>query len=185
MKRRLIKHILAFTLALLFMLFLCCNPVKPAKEIILFSFESDKELDEVNWRCHSLMSISDLHATHGKSSLKLEMYPSTYPGFSPLLSINDWSKDNTLCFDVYNPDETERGITVRIDDTENNTEYKDRYNQGFVLKKGMNHIRIDMESLVTSGTGRMMNTSTIDKFLFFTHNPTEKVVLYIDHIRLE
>lgn len=166
------------------MLFLCCNPGKPAKEFILFDFESDQELDDVNWQCHTLMSISDLHYTHGKSSLKLDMYPSEYPGFSPFLSVKDWSKYKALCFDVFNPDETERGITVRIDDTEDNTEYKDRYNQGFVLKNGMNYIRIALDSLITSGTGRRMNTSTIDKFLFFTHNPTEKVVLYIDHIRL-
>jgi hypothetical protein len=184
MKLRLIKHILAFNLALLLMLFLCCNPVKPATELILFSFESDQELDEVNWQCHTLMSISDQHVTHGKSSLMLEMYASSYSGFNPELKVKNWSKYSALCFDVYNPDETERMITVRIDDTKGNTEYNDRYNKGFILKKGMNHIRIALDSLITSGTGRRMNTSTIDKFLFFTHNTTEKVVLYIDHIRL-
>jgi hypothetical protein len=184
MKHQIIKYFLVSCLALSGMLLLCCNPGDGTKEHILFAFESDQELDEVNWQCHTIMSISDLHATHGKSSLKLEMYPSAYPGFSPFLSVKDWSKYKALCFDVFNPDETERGITVRIDDTENNTEYKDRYNQGFVLKNGMNHIRIALDSLITSGTGRRMNTSTIDKFLFFTHNPTEKVVLYIDQIRL-
>ncbi|MBN1905970.1 MAG: hypothetical protein JW927_12835 [Deltaproteobacteria bacterium] len=175
----------AFTLVLFVMLFLCCTPGNASKEHILFDFESDRELDEVNWQCHTLMSISDLHATHGKSSLKLEMYPSAYPGFSPFLSVNDWSKYKSLCFDVYNPDETEIRITVRIDDTKDNTEYKERYNQQFVLKKEMNHIRIDMESLVTSGTGRRMNSSTIDKFLIFSSSPVKKIVLYIDHIRLD
>lgn len=185
MRYQIIKYILAFTLVLSVMLFLCCNPGKPAKGLILFDFESDQELDEVNWQCHTLMSISDLHATHGKSSLKLEMYPSAYPGFSPFLSVNDWSKYKALCFDVYNPDEIERRITVRIDDTKDNREYKDRYNKNFIIKKGMNHIRIDMESLVTSGTGRRMNSSTIDKFLIFSSSPVKKIVLYIDHIRLD
>jgi hypothetical protein len=166
------------------MLFLCCNPGKPAKEHILFDFESDQQLDEVNWQCHTLMSISNSHVTHGKSSLMLEMYPSPYPGFKPRLKAKNWSKYKAICFDVYNPDETGRSIIVRIDDTIDNTEYKDRYNQRFILKKGMNHIRIDMESLITSGTGRRMNTSIIDKFLIFTVSPVKKIVLFIDYIRL-
>ncbi len=75
-------------------------------------------------------------------------------------------------------------ITIRIDDRKDNTEYADRFNQRFNLRKGMNHIRIDMESLITSGTGRRMNTSIIDKFLIFTVSPVKKIVLFIDYIRL-
>ncbi len=184
MKLGIIKSIIVLSLALSCMLFLCCNPGKPVKEYILFDFESDQELDEVHWQCHTLMSISERYATHGKSSLMLEMYPSAYPGFKPDLKLKNWRKYRSLCFDMYNPAKTERSITVRIDDTKGNTEYKDRYNKNFIIKKGMNHIRIDMASLVTSGTERRMNSSTIDKFLIFTSSPAEKIVMFIDYIRL-
>ena len=40
----------------------------PVRESILFDFESDRELDRVHWKCHTLMSISDQHSTHGKGS---------------------------------------------------------------------------------------------------------------------
>jgi hypothetical protein len=163
---------------------LSCSTENTEKEYILFDFESDHELDDINWQCHTLMSISGRYVTHGKSSLMLEMYPSAYPGFKPELKVKDWSKYKALCFDVYYPYDAERNITVRIDDTEDNTEYKDRYNKNFIIKKGMNNIRIPLDSLVTSGTKRRMDTSTIDKFLLFTVSPAEKVVLYIDYIRL-
>ena len=52
------------------------------------------------------------------------------------------------------------------------------------MKKGMNHIEIKMDSLITSGTKRKMDVSKIDKFMFFIYKPTEKVVLYVDYVRL-
>ncbi len=65
------------------------------------------------------------------------------------------------------------------------TEYEDRYNKRFTLQKGMNHIKIKMDSLITSDTKRKMDLADIDKFLFFMYKPVEKVVLYVDYIRLE
>ncbi len=161
-----------------------CNIDRKQKELILFDFESDSELDEVHWKCHTLMSINDQHVTHGKGSLKVELYPSTYPGFNPFTKITDWSPYKSLCFDVFNPGEKEESLIVRIDDREDNTEYADRYNKEFILKRGMNNIEIKMDSLITSGTKREMDTSEISKFLFFMYKPTEKVVLYVDYVRL-
>lgn len=161
-----------------------CNINRIPDELILFDFESDHEPDEVHWKCHVLMNISDEHATHGNGSLKLELYPSSYPGFNPFTKVKDWSRFQSLCFDVYNPGEIEQRLTVRIDDSKDDTEYADRYNKGFILEKGMNHIEVKMDSLVTSGTRRKMDTSEIHKFLFFIHNPPEKVTLYVDYIRL-
>ncbi len=178
------KYILLFSLFLFGSLIADCNQLKTPDEIILFDFESDHALDEVNWKCHTLMSISDEHVTHGKGSLMLELYPSNYPGFHPFLRVHDWHRFNTLCFDVFNPDEKEREITVRIDDRKGNTEYADRFNRRFTLKKGRNHIVIKTDSLITSGTNRKMDLDNIDKFLFFIYKPDEKAVLYVDYVRL-
>ena len=180
-----LKYIKVTALILLSSLVLCCSNSNPPKENIFFDFESDSELDEVHWKCHTLMSISNKYATHGKGSLKLELYPSSYPGFNPFTKIIDWSPFKSLCFDIYNPDENEKQITVRVDDKEYETEYSDRYNKSFVIKTGMNHIEIRLDSLITSGTKRKMDTSEIYKFLFFMHEPSEKVVLYVDYIRLK
>ena len=73
---------------------------------------------------------------------------------------------------------------MRIDDRENRTQYKDRYNKSIVLKKGMNHIRIDIDSLITSGTNRRMDSDDIYQYMFFVNQPKERTVLYVDNIRL-
>ena len=184
MNQQIFKYILAVNIILFSLLFISCNDISTSDEKILFDFESDHELDEVHWKCHSLMAISNQHATHGKRSLKLELHPSQYPGFNPFTKISDWRPFKSLCFDVYNPGDKDQNLTVRIDDRKDNTEYADRYNKRYILKQGMNHIEIKMDSLVTTGTNRKMDTSKIYKFLFFMYKPTEKVVLYVDYIRL-
>ena len=157
---------------------------RPATEKILFDFESDAELDQLHWACHTLMTLTDQYATHGTRCLRLELYPSPYPGVTPMLQKNDWSEFRTLCFDVYNPQEKEIEITVRIDDQKNWPDYPDRYNKGFRLVKGSNRIEIPLNTLVTSGTWRKMDLKSIHRFLIFMVNPPEKNVLYVDYIRL-
>ena len=184
MSKQFIKYIHLLNLLIICFCVISCNIERMPIECVLFDFESDHELDEVHWKCHTLMNLSDQHVAHGAGSLKLDLYPSNYPGFNPFTKIHDWSPFKALCFDVYNPDDREHRLTVRIDDREDNTEYGDRYNNGFILKKGMNHIEIKMDSLITSGTKRKMDVSKIDKFMFFIYKPTEKVVLYVDYVRL-
>jgi hypothetical protein len=157
---------------------------RPATEKILFDFETDQDLDQVHWKCHALFSLSEEHATHGSRCLRLELYPSPYPGATPMLKDNAWSEFRTLRFDVYNPQEGGIELAVRIDDRKNWPDYRDRYNKGFRLVKGSNRIEIPLNTLVTSGTRRNMDLKNLYRFLIFMVNPQEKHVLYVDYIRL-
>jgi len=151
---------------------------------VLFDFESDAELDRLHWKCFTLMSQSDEYVSHGEKSLRLELYPSDYPGLAPMLKDNDWRGYKALRFDVYNPMEKDIRLAVRIDDRAEYPDYKDRYNKGFILKKGLNRIEIPLTSLVTSGTKRNMELGKIYRFLVFMVSPQEKHVFYVDYIRL-
>jgi hypothetical protein len=156
---------------------------KPATEKILLDFETDQDLDRVYWKCHTLFSLSEEHATHGSSALRMELYPSVYPGLAPVLTERDWRPYKWLCFDIYNPNAKELQITVRIDDKKEN-EYADRYNKAFRLGPGINRVEIPIASLVTSGTKRKLDLKNINRFLIFMASPTDKNVLYLDYIRL-
>ncbi len=160
-----------------------CNN-NTAQELILFDFESDLELDQIHWECHTLLSLSNEYVTHGKRSLKMELYPSDYPGLDPKLEEKDWRGYKALCFDIYTPEDKKIQISVRIDDKKDYPEYKDRYNKRFILHQGMNQISIPLNTLVTSGTDRNLNLKKIYRLLIFTANPEKKVVLYADYIRL-
>jgi hypothetical protein len=152
--------------------------------VVLFDFESDAELNQLYWKCYTLFSLSNEHVTHGTRSLRMELYPSNYPGLTPKLEVNDWRKFKAIYFDVYSPEKEEIMINVRIDDQKENPDYADRYNKQFILKPGQNQIRIPLGSLITSGTHRQLNLETIYKFIIFMGHPQKKHVLNVDFIRL-
>ncbi len=153
-------------------------------QMVLFDFESDADLDQIHWKCHTLFTLSDQYATHGTKSLKMELYPSTYPGFASPLKQNDLKNFTAFCFDIYNPEGKEVPITLRIDDKEDSPDYSDRYNRTFTLTPGMNRMTIPLGSLITSGTDRKLDLEKINRFLLFSVNPEQKLILYLDHIRL-
>jgi hypothetical protein len=160
----------------------CQNNIQ--KELVLFDFELDQDLDRVHWKCHTLLSLSDEHATHGMKSLRLELFPSPYPGLNPALDKKDWRGYSSLCLDLFNPDNEDRKIVIRIDDKEDANDYADRYNKSFLLRPGTNKIEIPLNSLITSSTNRALNLRKIYKYLIFMVSPVQKTVLYVDYIRL-
>ncbi len=174
---------LKYILAIFFLLVIGCNG-HDQKELILFDFESDSELDKVHWKCHTLFSLSDENVTHGNKSLRLELYPSGYPGFSPVLETKDWKDYEYLSFDIYNPETTEIKIVVRIDDREDSPDYDDRYNHSFTLMPGLNRINLPLRELVTSGTNRKLDPGNIQGLVIFMVNPPEKVTIFMDYLRL-
>jgi hypothetical protein len=154
------------------------------QEKVLFDFESDAELDELHWKCHTLFSLSEEFASHGSKCLRMELFPSPYPGVAPRLKDSDWSRFKALAFDVFNPEYKDIELTVRIDDRKDYPEYEDRYNRAFPLRKGENQIEIAMDSLVTSGTKRKLDARTIYRLTLFLVCPPVKTELYLDYIRL-
>ena len=161
---------------------LCCLREYP-HEFVLADFESDDDLNRVHWQCHTLFFLSDENVTHGKKSLRIELYPSNYPGLSFKLTKNDWSKYKNLAFDVFNP-QKEISITVRIDDALEYPGYEDRFNKKFAIKHGLNRINIPFNSMRTSGTERIIDPKNIFRFLIFISYPHEKSVLFIDYVHL-
>jgi len=153
-------------------------------EYVLFDFESDSDLDQLHRKCHTLFHLSDKHVTHGAKSLFLELYPSDYPGFTPILKKKNWTGYDTLCFDVYNPGEKEVRLTVRIDDRRDASDYADRYNHSFIIKPMINQVRIPLDSLFTSGTHRRLYLRSIRRLIIFVVKPSQKVELYFDYGRL-
>jgi len=153
-------------------------------ERVLFDFESDSELNQFHWKCHTLFSLSNQHVTHGKGSLKLELYPSDYPGLVPILEEKDWSGHKSLCFDIYNPQRQDIQISLRIDDRKDYPGYGDGYNESFILKPGIHRLSLPLVTLVTSGTDRRLDLRRIHSLLIFVTRPESKVVLYFDYIRL-
>jgi len=170
---------------MLFPVFLLSCHVDTSKELVLFDFETEAELDQLNWNCQTVYSLSNEHSTHGAKSLRLELYPSDYPGFDPSIKKYDaWKGYQEFHFDIYNPQQEEVRISVRIDDSKDYPDYGERYNKSFMLKPGFNNISIPLNTLITSGSGRKLNLKKIYQLLIFMSHPEKRTVLYMDYIRL-
>jgi len=168
----------------LFMGFLiACTPQLPGEKI-LFDFETEGELDRIHWKCFTLYLLSKDHVTRGNRALRMELYPSNYPGFASEIDKRNWQGYKAFALDIYNPERKEILITVRIDDRKNSPEFRDRYNEKFVLEPGKNSILISTDTLRASGTKRKLDLHHIYKFYLFMVQPKTKHVLYMDNMRL-
>jgi len=149
-----------------------------------FDFETEDILDTLPWKCKTFFSLSKKHATSGQKSLKIELYPSPYPGITLNKFNPNWSNFNVLKFDVYNEEQIPLRLAIRIDGKKDPS-YSDRYRHAIILNTGMNNISIPLNTLHTSGTDRNINHSSIQSVTFFLVQPKEKRIIYIDNIRLE
>jgi hypothetical protein len=152
---------------------------------VLFDFESDEELNRLNWECHKWFELSDKHATSGRYSLKVSLPQGRYPGINFKEIKTDWSNYHYLKMDVFNPLNEEFNFHVRIDDNKSGLEYANRFDINFALNPGMNHISIPTDLIRTNIHHRPLNLKEIKKMIVFTYNNSKQRDLYLDNIRLE
>jgi hypothetical protein len=176
-----VKHIIIGLFCIFFLI--ACEKINHT-ELVLYDFESESVFGQFHWKCHTLFSLSDKYAVHGEKSLKLELFPSSYPGLSPALKHHDWRNYHALCFEVYNPTPERVKLTLRIDDKKKSLKYSDRYNNSFMIMPGANTLNIPLDSLKTSKTDRPLELKNIYRFLVFMSHPEKRHVLYLDYFRL-
>ncbi len=175
-----IRYLQLTFLAAAFAVFGCGTP----DPYVLFDFESDSELDRVNWECHSLFELSEKHAVHGNYALELKLFPTKYSGFTPVIGIEKWRSYSYLKFDVYNASAKQVRLNIRIDDQTPIPPYEERCYVNLMLKPGANQFGIDIHELKTTDTKRKLDLDNICKLVFFLYQPNETHVLYFDFIRL-
>jgi hypothetical protein len=161
------------------------NSINSTNQNILFDFESEEELKQLNWECHKWFEVSQNHATSGKYSLKVLLPPGQYPGISFKDIKNDWSEFRYLKMDAFNPSEEEFNFHIRIDDNKSGVEYANRFDADFNLKTGINNISIPTNSIQTNLRHRSLNLKRIKGMMVFLTNNTKPRELYLDNIRLE
>ena len=87
-----------------------------------------------------------------------------------------------LSLDIDNPQEEVLALGMRIDDMKEYPAFDNRYNNSFSIKPGMNHLRIRLMLLSTSGTKRGINLKNIHLCPRFMAQPHKKYVLWIDYV---
>ena len=154
-------------------------------ENVLFDFESEAELDQVNWECRKWFELSKDHFTHGKTSLKVSLPPGRYPGVKFHGFRKDWTGFRFLKLDVFNPSREKVRFHVRIDDEKSRWEYARRFDRTVELSPGANALSFSIESIRTNMTSRPLEFKKISNLMMFVLDNRERKDLYIDYIRLE
>jgi hypothetical protein len=156
-----------------------------AAQSILFDFESEEELKQLNWECHKWFELSKENATSGNHALKVTLPPGQYPGINFQDIKNNWSEFQYLKMDVFNPTEEKFNFHIRIDDNKSGLEYAKRFDTNFELKQGLNQISIPVDSIRTNIHHHPLNLKRIKRMIVFLMNNTKPRELYLDNIRLE
>jgi len=152
---------------------------------ILFDFESELDLERLNWECHKWFELSEEHATSGRYSFKVVLPAGQYPGINFREIRSDWSEFRYFKMDVFNPANVKINFHIRIDDNQSGVEYANRFDTNFELKQGLNQISIPVDSIRTNIHHQPLNLKQIKRMIVFLMNNTKSRELYIDNIRLE
>jgi len=155
-----------------------------------YDFERPEDLDRLKWKCGVQFTISDQYATQGKKSLALHLFSPGKDDFNKYRGVifqnfsPDWSDDDFLIIDVYNPQDKPLPMTLRIDDRKS-PPYDDRFNKELLFLPGENQLLIPLETLYTTEGNRQLNRKNIRHVSLFYSYPKENYLLYIDNCRLE
>ena len=155
------------------------------KSDVFLDFESDSELNGLNWQCGKWFERSQEHATSGEYSLRVELPPGQYPGIRFNGIKKDWSENKYLKMDVFNPSKEQLVFHIRIDDLKSGWDYAKRFDYNFALKPGMNHLSLSTDSIKTNAGQRPLELKNIERFMVFIPNNRQRIELFLDNIRLE
>ena len=147
-------------------------------------FETEEDLDALYWQCKTVFSLSDKYVTSGGKSLKVEFFPSPFPGIRLERFPSDWSSYRRLVFDAYNPEDRGISLDLRLDD-KRDPHFDDRYNGKVWLNPGVNHISIPLDGLMTTGTSRHLDLGHMKKVILFMTNPRVVHIVFLDDLGFE
>jgi len=170
--------------ALIPFLFAALDELRARRDFpLLASFETGMEMER--WDIEERFERSNMHLTHGESSLRINLSPGVFPGASLNYPPRDWHGYKLLAFDAFLEGSDPLPLTVRINDQAHNEEYVDRYNRTFTLKPGPNQVNIDLSEVMHAPKGRLMDMEHIAVLCLFSYRLQEQRTVYFDNFRLE
>ena len=165
---------------------------------ILASFESEIELSRWLIR-EGQMSRTHKSVTDGVWALRVDLVPGEYPGVTMIWPTADWSAYDELVFDVTIPERDAKGemaviadedrkpltLILKVEDTNHNGEYEDRFHRALELKPGRHEIRVALSEIEIAPRSRALDLRDVARIQLFLNNPKQARTLFLDHFRLE
>ncbi len=151
---------------------------------LLGSFETPWEM--TRWKAQeSTLTRSKIHVFDGDYSLMATLNPGEYPGVSLEHLEPVWIGYNRFCFDAFLEGSLPLKMTIRVHDINHNDTFQDRYNMGFVLMPGNNHLTFALEDIRKAPRGRETDMRGMAGIMIFSYKLKEPRTVYFDNFRLE
>lgn len=96
----------------------------------------------------------------------------------------DWSDYEFLNVKIYSEEDTSLALTLRIDDSQPNSAFEDRFRRQIIINPGMNEIHIPLNMVQNAPPARKMDMTSIHLIYLIAIRPRAPFVIYIDDFRL-
>ncbi len=152
---------------------------------LLSGFETPFELDR--WQGSTRMTIKHIPAIATGNIMQIALSSAHYSGVELRYFPGDWRKYKTLELNVYNPQAQPLPITCRIHDLQHAQgvqQYSDRYNHRFLLRRGWNKIKIDLNDVASAPRHRKMDLGQIRSLGIFVSSQPQPRIIFLDNIKL-
>lgn len=149
---------------------------------ILADFSSSLEIKR--WTGNSSYSISTDKNNVGV--MKIKFNTQRYSGVHLKYFEHDWSDYQNLNMTLYNPEQKNLAVTLRIHDLKHkpNFFHSDRFNRRLTLYPGVNEIKLPLNDVKNAPKKRLMELNNIDGFGLFTTRLQQSRELYLKSIYL-
>jgi len=116
---------------------------------------------------------------------RIDLQNGTYPGFSIIETVPNWSAYQTLKIAVYSKFDQPFNLVLRIHDIHHNHAYTDRFNTILTINKGTNYFHIPLEDIKKAPASRPMDMTHIKDITFFSARAAKGLYFYVGDMHLK
>jgi hypothetical protein len=154
-----------------------------ARDIMLFDFESDSDLNRFAWKCRTHFELSSELKNTGNQSLRFEFHPSSRVGFSTDDVPKDWSSYKSFDLWVFNPSADAVSIYFQVNGYDSSGEFFRLVTRSLQIEGGENNISIPLAG--PKAVSREIEAlQKIGGFFIYMQNISTIRVLYFDSFKL-
>jgi VanZ family protein len=128
--------------------------------------------------------LTRARAVQGERSLRVVGAAGDWAGVSFAAGRQDWRNYRALHFSAFNPREPFT-LFVRVDDHRASPQSAGRFEGGFTLAPGWNHVRVPIADVERGTRNRPLNLRAIRRVAFFTGDAEPQRFWFLDNVYLE
>ena len=152
---------------------------------VLSDFETGFE--QTRWRDIRQIERQAEVVRSGGYGLRIRLSTATYSGVNLFYFPGDWHGYKTINFSVYNPDDQELALHVRIHDRhhkQHKMKFSDRFHKRFVVFPGWNDLTVCLQTVRDAPLDRQMDMADIENFGIFVIRQPRARIIYLDSVYL-